>query len=540
MWNYGNILDAMVGVVPDEAPALIHGDYTINWGDFHKRTNRLAHALRAQGLKPGAKVSFYMRNQPAYIEALAACFKARLVHVNVNYRYQSRELHYIFDNSDSEAIIFDSEFRDQIVALESDLPKVKALVETFSDDSRPNSFHDYEALATQGDASPLGIERSGDDMLFLYTGGTTGMPKGVMWTQEILIGAMQDGARAMGPVPVTPEEHVANVGALAAAGMLGRMLPACPIMHGTGLFTAFNALLNGGAVITLPTKERFVPAEMFEAVTKHKVTSIVIVGDPFAKPMLEELGANAAKYDLGSIATITSSGIMWSTDVKQALINHIPQAVMVDAFGSSEAIGFGTSMMSAAGEVKTSKFAIGEHAKVFKEDGTEVVPGSGEAGFMARGGNVPLGYYKDEKKSAETFKIINGVRWSMPGDWCTVEEDGTVTLLGRGSVCINSGGEKIYPEEVEEVLKEHPDVHDALVVGMPDEKWGQSVTAVVQLVNGAQIEEDAMRQHVRANLAAYKSPKRVLVKENLGRAPNGKADYKAITAFAKAELGIAD
>ncbi|MGB1087998.1 MAG: AMP-binding protein, partial [Alphaproteobacteria bacterium] len=451
-----------------------------------------------------------------------------------------RELHYIFDNSDSEAIIFDSEFRDQVTALESDLPKVNALIETFSDDARPNSFLDYEALVTNGDDSPLGIERSEDDMLLLYTGGTTGMPKGVMWTQGILIGAMRDGARTMGPLPESPQEHVAAIGAAAAAGILPRMLPACPIMHGTGLFTAFNALANGGTVITLPTKERFVPAELFEAVTKHKVSSIVIVGDVFAKPMLEELDKNAGNYDLSSIATITSSGIMWSTDVKQALINHIPQAIMVDAFGSSEAIGFGTSMMSAAGEVKTSKFTIGEHAKVFKEDGTEVVPGSGEAGFMARGGNVPLGYYKDEKKSAETFKIIDGKRWSMPGDWCTVEEDGTVTLLGRGSVCINSGGEKIYPEEVEEVLKEHPDVDDALVVGVPDEKWGQSVTAVVQPVNGAQLSEEAMREHVRASLAAYKSPKRVLMKENLGRAPNGKADYKGITAFAKAELGIDD
>ncbi len=540
MWNYGNILDALSEVMPSDAPALIHGDRVINWGDFHARTNRLARALRAQGLEPGAKVSFYMRNQPAYIEGLAACFKARLVHVNVNYRYQAKELHYIFDNSDSEAIIFDSEFRDQITALESDLPKVKALVETFTDDARPSNFLNYEALVSQGDDSPLGIERSGEDMLLLYTGGTTGMPKGVMWTQEILIGAMRDGARAMGPVPATPEEHVAAIGAAAAAGALPRMLPACPIMHGTGLFTAFNALANGGTVITLPTKERFVPAELFEAVSKHKVTSIVIVGDVFAKPMLEELDKNADKYDLSSIATITSSGIMWSTDVKQALINHIPQAVMVDAFGSSEAIGFGTSMMSAAGEVKTSKFTIGEHAKVFKEDGTEVVPGSGEAGFMARGGNVPLGYYKDEKKSAETFKVIDGKRWSMPGDWCTVEEDGTVTLLGRGSVCINSGGEKIYPEEVEEVLKEHPDVDDALVVGVPDEKWGQSVTAVVQPVNGAVLDEATLRDHVRANLAAYKAPKRVLMKENLGRAPNGKADYKGITAFAKAELGIAD
>lgn len=538
-WNYGDVLDRVGEIISPDAPALIHGDRIINWGAFTQRTNRIARALRAAGLENGAKVSFYMRNQPAYMETAAACFKGRLVHVNVNYRYQAKELAYIFDNSDSEAIVYDVEFRDQIVKLKDQLPNVKIFLETESDDGRPDFAQDYEAVAENGDGSPLGIEREGSDMLFLYTGGTTGMPKGVMWTQEILANASLDASRATGPAPETYEEYLAAIEATVEAGAGQRLLPACPLMHGTGFFTSIGALNNGGCIITLPTKERFVPEEMWQAIHTHKAGGLVIVGDAFAKPMLRSLEEVGTNYDLSSVVSVASSGIMWSTEVKRGLLKYMPQAMMIDAFGSSEAIGFGTSIMTAAGEVKTSKFTIGAQAKVFKEDGTEVEPGSGEAGIMARGGNVPLGYYKDEKKSAETFKTIDGKRWSMPGDWCTVEADGTITLLGRGSVCINSGGEKIYPEEVEEVLKEHPDVDDALVVGLPDEKWGQAVTAVVQPCAGKELNEATMRDHVRENLAGYKVPKTVLFKENLNRAPNGKADYKGITAFAKTTLGIA-
>jgi fatty-acyl-CoA synthase len=237
---------------------------------------------------------------------------------------------------------------------------------------------------------------------------------------------------------------------------------------------------------------------------------------------------------------IISSGVMWSPEVKRGLLEHQPGMILVDSFGSSEAVGFGMSVTTAQGETRTAKFQIGERVKVFTEDEREVAPGSGEPGFVARGGPIPVGYYKDPEKTAETFKTIDGVRYSIPGDWCTVEEDGTLTLLGRGSVCINTAGEKVYPEEVEEALKEHPDVDDALVVGLPDERWGQAVTGVVQLREGARFEEESLRRHVHDRLAGYKAPKRVLRVDRVYRAPNGKADYPRTADYAREQLGIVD
>jgi len=269
------------------------------------------------------------------------------------------------------------------------------------------------------------------------------------------------------------------------------------------------------------------------------VQQIAIVGDAFAKPMLRALDEAPGKYDLSSIVNIISSGVMWSTEVKRGLLNHMPNAIMADSFGASEAIGLGSSLMTKEGEVATAKFQIGERCKVFDENDKPVTPGSGVPGFIALGGPIPIGYYKDEEKSARTFKVVDGTRYSIPGDWCLVEPDGTLTLLGRGSVCINTAGEKVYPEEVEEVLKTHPAVDDALVVGIPDEKWGQAVTGVIKLSGNASFDEEEIRAHVRDKLAGYKTPKRILIGDVPFRAPNGKADYKTVTEFARRELGVA-
>jgi fatty-acyl-CoA synthase len=528
-WNFGDLLDEVAGVVPPDFPALIHNDREILWGDFNTRTNRLARALGERGAKGGDKVAFYMRNRPAYLETLVACFKGRFVHVNVNYRYQTQELEYIFDNSDARVVVFEADFRDQIQALKGRLSKVVVWVELSPDGETLDFAESFETLASQGDGSRLDIKRSPDDLLFLYTGGTTGMPKGVMWPQGAIREAQLEGLRALGPAPETMEQHLAVVKEL---GMHGRQLPACPLMHGTGLLTAMGAITNGAAVVTLENKGGFDPEQLWAAVDRHKVTSIAIVGDAFAKPMLNVLDQTPDKYDVSSVQNIISSGVMWSYEVKSGLIKHMPNTMLTDSFGASEAVGFGSSIMTADGEVKTAKFSIGEKCKVFSEDEREIAPGSGEPGFIARGGSIPLGYYKDEEKTATTFKTINGVRYSIPGDWCTVEEDGTLTLLGRGSVCINTAGEKVYPEEIEEVLKEYPGVVDALVVGVADEKWGQAVTAVVQPENGAALDEGEVRQFVRGKLAGYKTPKTVLFKASLGRAPNGKADYKSIAQYA--------
>jgi 3-oxocholest-4-en-26-oate---CoA ligase len=534
-WNYGDILDGVGRAVPADKAALIHGDRVVTWGDYNRRTNNLARRFLNRGAQAGDKVAFYLRNGPAYSEGLGACFKARLTHVNVNYRYVDEELWYILDNSDSKIVIYDTEFADHVQTLRDRLPKVGLWLEV-TDEERPTvefAVH-YEELAEIGDGAPLKLHRSGDDMLFLYTGGTTGMPKGVMWAHDDLWHAGAAGATpATGMVPPENlEQHCGNV----VANPGGTLIPCCPQMHGTGLLTTISVLAMGGTVVTL-TAPSFEPVELWETVERCKVSSLAIVGDAFAKPMLRELEANPGRWDLGSLVSIVSSGVMWSPEVKQGLLKHNPGMVLTDSFGASEAVGFGRSDTTADGTTEVARFQIGPFCKVFTEDFREVLPGSDEAGFVARSGAIPRGYYKDEAKTAKTFPTIDGVRYSMPGDYCKVASDGTLILLGRGSVCINTAGEKVYPEEVEEVLKTHPGVLDALVVGVPDDKWGQMVTGVVQPEPGAEVSEEALRAHVREHLAGYKTPKRILLKDDLARASNGKADYKAITEFAKRELG---
>jgi fatty-acyl-CoA synthase len=532
-WNFGDILDAIETVVPPDAPAFVHGNRRISWGETSKRTNNLARALIKRGAKPGDKVAFYMRNRPEYCETLAAAFKARLTHVNVNYRYVADEVFYIFDNSDAQTVVYGTEFRDIISEIRPRLTKVQTFVEVTDGGVPANFAENFEALCKEGDGTPLKIERSPQDEFFIYTGGTTGMPKGVIWAHNDLRETSLIALRRLGPVPENLEQVVA---AIQTAGPGARLLPACPLMHGTGLLMALSVMLAGGCVITL-THHSLNAHELWKAVEDNKAMTVVIVGDAFAKPMLAALEEQPGRYDTSSIVNIVSSGVMWSREVKQALLKHIPQAIMVDSFGSSEAVGFGTSMMTKDAEVTTAKFQISDRVKVFDELDQPVAPGSGIRGFVAMPEPIPLGYYKDEKKTASTFKTIAGVRYSIPGDWCLVETDGTLTLLGRGSVCINTAGEKVFPEEVEETLKLHPTVEDVLVVGVPDEKWGQSITAVV--VPRGEINEDDLRHHVRGKLAGYKTPKRILVAGVSLRAPNGKADYKGALDFAKRELGIA-
>ncbi|WP_068876537.1 MULTISPECIES: acyl-CoA synthetase [unclassified Phenylobacterium] len=534
-WNFGDILDALPKALPADAPAFIHGDRTITWGETSRRSNNLARAILARSAKPGDKVAFYMRNRPEYGEALAACFKGRLTHVNVNYRYKPDEVFYIFDDSDAHTVIYGSEFRDTVLQLKDRLPKVATFIEIGDDDPLAPFSERYEDLASTGEGAPLGIERSPDDLLFIYTGGTTGMPKGVMWRHEDLREAQLDAVRRLGPAPETLEAHLDFV---RAAGPGSRTLPACPMMHGTGLITAIGCMMNGGCVVTLQNAS-FEADELWSVVARHRVQSIALVGDAFAKPMLKALDEQPGRYDTSSLISVVSSGVMWSREVKAGLLGHIPQVVLMDSFGASEALGFGSSAMTKDGEVRTATFQIGPRCKVFDEEENLVEPGSGKAGIIAIGGPIPLGYYKDPEKTAKTFRTIAGQRYSIPGDWCTVEADGAMTLLGRGSACINTAGEKVYPEEVEEALKTHPDIEDALVVGVPDDKWGQAVTGVVVLASGVTFDEDDVRRHVRASLAGYKTPKRILLTQVPLRASNGKADYKTVTEFARRDLGLA-
>jgi len=480
---------------------------------------------------PGDKLGIYMRNRPEYMLTVAACFKARLVPVNVNFRYLDEELAYIVGNSDARFVVFADEFAERVAAIRERSAGVEHWIQS---GGRPAAFcEDLATLSEDGEGGTLDIERSGDDMIFVYTGGTTGRPKAVMWRHEALWRAL-GGGRAIeankGRAPASLAEHVANV---AAYGPGSRQIPACPLMHGTGLFTAIGNMAGGGCLVTL-SSPGLDADELFAAVEQEQADSLVIVGDAFARPMLRFLDANPSRYEIASLRLVVSSGVMWSRETKQGLLRHNPQMLLADLFGSSEAIGFGRSLTSSRGESGTARFRIGESCKVFTEDHREVQPGSGERGFVARAGPIPDGYYKDPEKSARTFPVIDGVRYSIPGDWCTVAEDGTLTLLGRGSACINTAGEKVHPEEVEEALKLHPDVEDALVVGVEDERWGEAVTAVVRLVEGACFDEQVLRDHVRERLAHYKSPKRIFPVAAMFRAPNGKADYAAAVRYVEA------
>ncbi|HEV2563114.1 MAG TPA: acyl-CoA synthetase [Rhizomicrobium sp.] len=531
-WNYGDILDAVAEVIPPDSPAFVHGDRTISWREASRRMNNLARAMAERGSRPGDKVAFYLRNGVEYSEATGACFRGRLTHVNINYRYKPEEVRYILDNSDAQTLIYASEFRDTVERIREALPNIKTYIEVGGGEIAPFA-ECYEPLAETGDGAKLDIKRSPEDMLFIYTGGTTGMPKGVMWQHGELCRIWH--ARMERTLNYRPDT-IANF-ARVAATLAPKTLPACPLMHGTGFLTAITAMASGGCVVTVDNRS-LDPYAIWQAVEKNHVQGIAIVGDPFGKPLLRALDEEPGRYDLSSMMTMTSSGAMWSIEVKRGLLKHIPQLTMTDSFASTEAMGMGTSVMTKDGEARTGAFELLENAIVIDEQDRPIAPGSGKAGLVALGGPLPVGYYKDPEKTARTFRLIGNQRYSVPGDWARVEADGTIALLGRGSNCINTAGEKVYPEEVEEALKTHPAVEDALVLGVPDEVWGQAVTGIVRMAPGAEFDELNLREHVRAQLAGYKTPKRILVSGVSLRAPNGKADYKSVAEFARAALAV--
>lgn len=517
-WNYGDLLDLVGKTIEPDAPVLLHGDRTYSWENFTRRTNALARAFTAAGAMPGDKVAHLMRNGPEYLEVTGAAFKARMVHVNVNYRYTGEELFYIFDNSDAAVIVYDPEFADDIDALRPRLPQAKLFLQTGDA---------YEALAT-GDATPLGIERTADDMMFIYTGGTTGLPKGVMWALGDLWTIMGGGAAVYGGS--APENFAAHAQNIQAGLGRERLLVCPPLMHGSGYLMATYTLCRGGSIVTLPGRS-FDPLEALDAVTQHKPTTMVIVGDAFARPLLRALDTAPHTYDLSSLKIIISSGTMWSPEIKAGLLRHNPAMMLLDALGSSEGLGLGVAPMTVQNAGQATKFSHDPNTRVITDDNRDVVPGSGDIGMIARGGILPRGYYKDSEKTARLFREIDGKRYSLPGDFATIDADGTLTLLGRGNQCINTAGEKVFPEEVEEALKTFPAVEDALVFGVPDEKWGSAVTAVVEVSSPA--DENTLRLHVRALLAGYKTPKRIVIVPKVPRAPNGKADYKAAKELAQ-------
>jgi fatty-acyl-CoA synthase len=524
-WNLADVWERVCDAIP-ERTALLQGTVRRTYAEFDDRASRLAAAFTAAGCGPDTKVASYLYNSNEYMEGVFATFKMRGVPTNVNYRYLEDELVYMLDNSDAEVLLFHGSLGEHVAMVVDRAPKVKLWIQV--DDGSPHQpfAEEYEALIAANDPMPR-IARSGDDLYFLYTGGTTGMPKGVMWRQADLWGVLADAAYVLVGSGSPQSLDEAQTIAKNAVALGDRAhLPASPLMHGTGAFTTFQALFVGGAIVTL-TGRHFDPHELWQTVQRERVTTMAIVGDAFAKPMLralEEAAADGKPYDISSVQMIISSGVIWSSEVKEGLMKF-GGFICYDSLGSSEGVGFAGSITAPGAEHKTAKFTIGEKTKVFMDDGKEVTPGSGEIGRLAVGGNIPLGYYKDEKKSDTTFLVINGARWSVPGDFASVETDGTITLLGRGSVVINSGGEKIFPEEVEEAVKLHPAVHDCLVVGVPDERFGEAVTAVCSLRDGTDATPDEIGAALEG-LARYKRPRRIVIVDTVVRGPNGKADYK--------------
>lgn len=520
-WSFGRIASGIGAAIDPGTAALIHGDQVITWGEFDRRTDSLAAAFVAAGAAPGDTLAHLMRNSPAYLQTTFAGFKARLVHVNVNYRYTGEELWYILDNSDAAVVVYDAEFAPLVSAIRERLPKVKLYVEV-------GPAGDFERLATTT-APPLAREHRPDDMLFIYTGGTTGYPKGVMWDQNVIWTMLGGGAPDFGgPLLDSLDALLDNV----RAGIgRRRMLVMPPLMHGSGFLMGIYTLAMGGSVVTLPSPG-FQPLEALEACAKHQPTNAVIVGDAFARPLLRSLDNGGG--DIGSLQMIISSGTMWSPEVKAGLLRHNPAMMILDSLGSSESLGMGAAVQTAANAGAPTRFMHDPDTIVVDENLRPVA--TGETGRIARGGLLPRGYYKDAAKTAATFVTIDGKRYSMAGDHAKLEADGSMTLMGRGNQCINTGGEKVFPEEVEETLKLHTAVDDALVFGTPDEKWGQAVTAVVELSSPATAGE--LIAHVRQHLAAYKAPKGLYIVSSVPRAPNGKADYAAAKTLA-AELAAA-
>jgi fatty-acyl-CoA synthase len=456
-----------------------------------------------------------------------ATFKMRGVPANVNYRYLEDELAYLLDNSDAEAVLFHGELGDRVAKIRAQAPKVKLWIQVDDGAPRQDFAVAYEELIATHEPMPR-IERSGDDLYFLYTGGTTGMPKGVMWRNEDLIKVLGESVYVLvgQTMPADPADTGRVARAIVDAGPDRMHLPASPLMHGTGAFSSFQAMLLGSGVVTLVGRH-FDPHELWQTVQRERVTQLAIVGDAFAKPMvraLEEAEAKREPYDLSSLQLIISSGVMWSPETKQALMQR-GQFICLDSLGSSEGVGFAGSISAPGNTTATAKFTIGAHTKVFTDEGRAVEPGSGEVGMLAVGGNIPVGYYKDERKTHATFRTIDGARWSVPGDFARVESDGSIVLLGRGSVVINSGGEKIFPEEVEEAVKAHPDVVDCLVVGVPDERFGEAVTAVVACRSDVAVSAADLAGALES-LARYKRPRNFVFVPEVVRGPNGKADYK--------------
>ncbi len=527
--NIADLAEHAIDAVPDRV-ALICGDEQLTYAQLEEKANRLAHYLIDQGVKKDDKVGLYCRNRNEIVIAMLGVVKAGAIIVNVNFRYVEGELRYLFDNSDMVALVHERQYSDRVANVLPDTPNVKTVlvIEDGSDNDyqRYGGVEFYSAIAQGSPERDFG-ERSADDIYLLYTGGTTGFPKGVMWRHEDIYRVLFGGTDFATGEFVEDEYDLAK--AAAASGPMIRY-PIPPMIHGATQSSTWMSLFGGHTTVLEP---EFNADEVWRTIHKYKVNLLFFTGDAMARPLLDALlaaGEGAAgkeAYDLSSLFLLASTAALFSPSIKEKLLELLSNRVITDSIGSSETGFGGTSIVAKdAPHSGGPRVTIDHRTVVLDDDGNEVKPGSGVRGFIAKKGNIPVGYYKDEKKTAETFRTINGVRYAIPGDYAQVEEDGSVTMLGRGSVSINSGGEKIYPEEVEAALKGHPDVFDALVVGVPDPRYGQHVAAVVQARPGARLALAELDSFVRSEIAGYKVPRSLWLVDEVKRSPAGKPDYR--------------
>jgi len=533
-FNLADLFERVADTVPDH-PAVAYASRHLTFAELDERANRLAHALAARGIGAGDHVALYLYNSSEYLEAMLAAFKLRAVPINVNYRYVEDELVYLLDDAEAVAVVFHREFAPKLAAIRSRLPRLDVLLAVDDgSDGAAEGADDYEAALQAASPERDFGARSADDLYLLYTGGSTGMPKGVMWRHvDLFFGAM--GGAGGGGKPIKTPEQIAE----RCLESRTRCMPICPFMHGTAHWMALSALMMGGTVI-IPAERRLDALALWRLVERERANLIVIIGDAFARPLLDVLDTpEGHALDLSSMQVVLSGGAILSAALKRALGDRLPALLIVDGYGASETGGQGQSIVVAGGEVPNApRFRVGDDTQVLDADLRPA--GVGIVGRLARRGHIPLGYYKDEAKTAETFPVVDGERWAIPGDHAVLETDGTVTLLGRGSVSINTGGEKVYPEEVESVLKAHADVFDALVVGAADERWGERVVAIVQPRAGAAPTLDALQQHSRAYLAGYKVPRELVLVDAIERSPSGKPDYRWARAVSARAAGTVE
>ncbi|WP_199572897.1 acyl-CoA synthetase [Streptomyces murinus] len=533
-YNLADLFESVVDAVPDRE-ALVYLDRPgtgaerrLTYAELDAAANRLAHHLADSGIRPGEHLGLHLYNGVEYVQTVLACLKARIVPVNVNYRYVEEELVYLYRDADLVALVYDAEFEDRVGAAAPRAPGLRQLLRVGAGPAGIGTARDFARAEASGSPERGFPARSGDDQFIIYTGGTTGMPKGVMWRQEDLFFAGLGGGAPTGEPVKAPEELAERV---AAGGSGITFFPTPPLMHGTSTLTAFIGFNFGQRVVL---HRRFVPEEVLRTVEREKVTSMSLVGDAMLRPLIDALNGPMKGTDCSALFSVSSSGAIMSETVRRQFAALVPNAMLLNNFGSSES-GFNGTATEDSGPERGFRLRVNSRTRVV-DPATHEPVAPGETGRVAQCGHVPLGYYNDPRKTAETFFERDGVRWVLLGDMATVDADGVLTVLGRGSQCINTGGEKVYPEEVEQALKAHPDVYDALVAGVPDAVWGNHVAAVVQLRAGApRLSLSELRTHCRTRLAGYKIPRQLVLTDTIHRSPSGKADYRWAREVATAD-----